>query len=50
MYIVETVDLDNGEYVLVYHKKQRNRNRIPIKTIDKKSNKCDGDLVGAIFG
>ena len=50
MYIVCKVDKEEGFYDLIYQKKKRNKNRIPIKTIDKKSNKCDEVMVEAIFG
>ena len=50
MYIIKNVDHDEGFYDLTYQKKRHNVNRIPIKTIDKKSNKCDDGMVEAIFG
>lgn len=50
MYIIAKVEEDEGFYELIYEKKRRNRNRIPIKTIDKKSNLCDKGMVEAIFG
>lgn len=50
MYIIGKVDENEGYYDLIYQKKRHNRNRIPIKTIDNKSNRCDEGMVEAIFG
>lgn len=50
MYIVGEVDIEEGIYDLIYQKKRHNRKSIPIKTIDKKSSKCNGEMVEAIFG
>ena len=50
MYIVGEVCAEQGVYELIYQKKKHNRTTIPIKTIDKKSSKCNEEMVEAIFG
>lgn len=49
-YIINGVDEENGLYDLIYQKKLHNSTRIPIKSIDNKSSKCNAGMVDAIYG